>query len=81
MKTFKTYLPSALLTFGLCAGMALLPGCNKDEDEDAMDNGDPCEQLECLNGGNAIRDVEVGGCRCVCPAGYSGANCEIKSPG
>ncbi len=79
MKTFKTYLLSAIMTLSLCAGLMLFPGCHSDEDED-MDKKDACEQLECLNGGNAIKDVELGGCRCICPAGYSGANCEIKNP-
>ncbi len=80
MKTFKNRLQPVLLAFCLCTGMIIFPGCNKDEDDDAMDKKNPCEQLECLNGGNAIKDVELGGCRCICPAGYSGANCEIKNP-
>lgn len=80
MKTFRTHSLSFITTLILCAGMILLPGCNKDEDEDAMDQGDPCAQLACQNGGNAVKDIEFDTCRCICPAGFSGANCEIKDP-
>lgn len=80
MKTLRKQLKPALAALALCACMFILPGCDKDEDEDAMDKDDPCKQLECKNGGNAIRDVELGGCRCICPAGYSGENCEIQDP-
>ncbi len=79
MKTFKTHVLSAVLTFSLCAGLLTFSACDKDDEEDDMKN-EVCEQLECLNGGNAIKEVELGGCRCICPAGYSGVNCEIKNP-
>lgn len=79
MKTFKTHLLSAILTFSLCAGMFTFSGCHSDEEEDILDK-DSCEQLECLNGGNALKDVEFDTCRCICPSGYSGANCETKNP-
>lgn len=79
MKTFKTNMLSAVLTFSLCAGMLTFSACDKDDDEDDMKDDNPCEQLDCLNGGNAIKEVELGGCRCICPAGYSGANCETEN--
>lgn len=78
MKTFKTPVLSAVLTFSLCAGMLTFSACHSDDTED-IDDKDACEQLECLNRGNAIKDVELGGCRCICPAGYSGTNCETKN--
>lgn len=77
MKTRKNKL---LTAFALCAGMLLFSGCDKDDDDDDMKDDNPCEQLECKNGGTAIRDVELGGCRCICPAGFSGENCEIQDP-
>jgi hypothetical protein len=80
MKTKRNKLTSALVALALCAGMIIFPACDKDDDEDDMKDDDPCEQMECLNGGNAIRDVELGGCRCICPAGFSGENCEIQDP-
>ena len=80
MKTFKTQLLSATLTFSLCAGMLTFSACKSDDEEEDMIDDSPCAQLECKNGGNAIKDVEFDTCRCICPAGYSGANCEIKNP-
>lgn len=80
MKNLQNKLISALAALALCTGMLIFPGCDKEDDEDVLDKDDSCEQLECLNGGNAIRDVEFDTCRCICPAGYSGENCEIQDP-
>ena len=79
MKTRKTNFVSAILSFSLCLGMILFPSCESDDGEDDIVNDAPCGQLECQNGGEAILDVEFDKCRCICPAGYSGENCETKN--
>jgi hypothetical protein len=79
MKTIKTKLVSAIVAFSLCAGMLTFSACKSDEEDDMIDDT-PCAQLECKNGGNAIKDVEFDTCRCICPTGYTGANCETKKP-
>lgn len=79
MKTTRNNLLTLIVPFTLCVSMTILPACKEDEEAD-MNDDNLCEQQECLNGGSAIRDVELGGCRCICPAGYSGENCGIKDP-
>lgn len=79
MKTSKKPFKLLFIAFLLCAGTLLFSGCDKDDDEDDMKDDNPCEQLECQNGGTAIRDVELGGCRCICPVGFSGENCETQT--
>ena len=41
-------------------------------------SADPCASQPCMNQGTCIR--ENGGFRCTCPAGFSGARCEIRDP-
>ena len=80
MKTVKTKLVSAILTFSLCAGMLTFSACKDDDEEEDMIDDNPCAQFECKNGGIAIKDVEFDTCKCICPAGYTGVNCETKKP-
>ena len=79
MKTIKNNLRPAMLMISFCLAMMLtFTNCGSDEDgDDIMDDG-PCAQLECLNSGEALYDVEFGKCRCNCPSGYTGEFCEIK---
>lgn len=76
MKTLQHLTAPKLLMVFLCAVLSL-SACQS-EDEDPTDS-DPCEEFECLNGGTAMRDVELDNCRCQCPTGYSGAKCETFS--
>jgi hypothetical protein len=46
--------------------LTLFNSCKKD------DPVDPCEQLECFNGGTCVNGT------CDCPAGFTGDNCEIQ---
>ena len=80
MKNVKIKSNAAIIAICLCVGAILFAGCDSDESADIIDTVGPCEQLECLNGGDAKKDVELGICRCICPAGYSGTNCETKNP-
>lgn len=59
MNRYSTFLITSLLTFFSFSLMTYI-GCKKD----------PCEQVNCLNGG-ACNDGT-----CVCPTGYEGTFCE-----
>jgi hypothetical protein len=75
MKAIKKNLKVAMLIFSICMGVLTFSSCSSDEEDSIVDDI-ACEQLECLNGGEAIVDIELKSCRCICPFGYTGENCE-----
>lgn len=68
----RNRLYTLILTFSLCASIGTLFSCGSDDDADV------CSNFECVNGGEKIAGVD--GCRCDCPIGYTGLNCQTKSP-
>jgi hypothetical protein len=36
-----------------------------------------CATLSCFNGGYCYKDQSTGNCKCQCPRGFTGTNCEI----
>lgn len=63
MKNYNTLIATLFVTLSFFS-LALYTGCVKD----------PCEQVNCLNGGACNNGT------CVCPAGYEGVFCENKNP-
>jgi len=76
MKTLKNNLKS-IVFFGFCVVMLSAAKCDSDDPE--PQNEGPCAEFECQNGGTAYKDVELGGCRCNCPTGFSGELCETMN--
>ena len=68
----KNKMISALATLGLVSLLSF-SNCSSYDD----DATDPCDNLQCLNGGE--RKMYVDNCFCVCPMGFTGKNCEIES--
>ena len=60
-----------LLLFLCLSGTLLL--LNACEEEEMMEEMDPCESVECLNGGTCTDGT------CSCPTGFTGTNCETTT--
>ncbi len=73
METIKRTFAGTLLAASLTVFILSLPSCTSSDDDDV----DPCEQLQCQNGGERVRYNEK--CLCDCPPGFAGPNCEIES--
>jgi hypothetical protein len=76
MKTMKINLKTILF---VCLCFIMLSAAKCDSDDPEPQNEEPCAELECQNGGTAYQDVELGGCRCNCPTGFTGEHCETMN--